>query len=328
MEEARLKTEREAEEARKPNIQEAFDSYVKAVRSDRKTNTLVGVNSTIKRAVKFFGNKKMELITDYDCQDYIDYPIDESGLATSTIRKHYSTLAAFLKWCFEEKLIPEYPMKKIKKPADNSSNKKIEVFTVDELKKIIECAPNEDLMWMTLIFCFIDTGARRGEIVALRWTDIDLLSGRVEIFNNAQYAEGIGVYETTTKSGKSRVIYLNEQTIAALKKWKKLQKEVITGQNKSTPEYVFTHIDGKRISPQAPTAHLRRFGERYEIKGCHPHKFRHSMATYMIRNGVDIKTISEKLGHSSIEITLKLYVHSDEETQKAANKKYSDILWN
>ena len=48
----------------------------------------------------------------------------------------------------------------------------------------------------------------------------------------------------------------------------------------------------------------------------------------MIRNGVDIKTVSEKLGHSSIEITLKLYVHSDEETQKAANKKYSDILCN
>jgi integrase len=258
----------------------------------------------------------------------MDYLIDESGLAVSTIRKHYSTLAAFLRWCFEKRLIDEYPMKEIKKPADNSGNKKIEVFTVDELKKIIECVRNEDPMWQALTFCFIDTGARRGEVVAWRWSDLDLLSGRVEIFNNAQYVEGIGVYDTTPKSGKPRVIYLNEQTIAALKKWKKLQKEVVTGQNKPTPEHVFTHIDGRRISPQAPTAYFKRFGDRYEIKNCHPHKFRHSMATYMIRNGVDIKTVSEKLGHSSIEITLKLYVHSDEETQKAANKKYSDILWN
>lgn len=65
----------------------------------------------------------------------------------------------------------------------------------------------------------------------------------------------------------------------------------------------------------------------YGIEDCHPHKFRHSMATHMIRNGADIKTVSEKLGHSTIAITLELYVHSDEETQKAANKKYSDILW-
>ena len=183
-------------------------------------------------------------------------------------------------------------------------------------------------MWRALISCFIDTGARRGEIVALRWADVDLFSGRVEIFNNAQYVEGIGIYDTTPKSGKPRVIYLNEQTITALKEWKKFQKEVIVGQNKPEPTYIFTHIDGRRISPQAPTAYFRRFSELYGVENCHPHKFRHSMATYMIRSGVDVKTVSEKLGHSSIEITLKLYVHSDEETPKAANKKYSDILWN
>ena len=170
-------------------------------------------------------------------------------------------------------------------------------------------------------------GTRRGETVGLKWSDIDLISGRVEISNNAQYTEGVGTYDTSTKSKKSRVIYINEQTIAALKEWKEFQKEVVSGQNKPIPTDVFTHIDGKRISPQAPTVHLRRFGEIYGIEDCHPHKFRHSMATHMIRNGADIKTVSEKLGHSTIAITLELYVHSDEETQKAANKKYSDILW-
>ena len=52
------------------------------------------------------------------------------------------------------------------------------------------------------------------------------------------------------------------------------------------------------------------------------------MATFMIRNGVDVKTVSEKLGHSSIEITLKLYVHSDEDVQKAANEKFASLVWN
>ena len=52
------------------------------------------------------------------------------------------------------------------------------------------------------------------------------------------------------------------------------------------------------------------------------------MASFMIRNGVDGKTVSEKLGHSSVEITLKLYVHSDEDTQKAANEKFASLVWN
>ncbi len=64
------------------------------------------------------------------------------------------------------------------------------------------------------------------------------------------------------------------------------------------------------------------------IEDCRPHKFRHTMATLMIRNGVDVKTVSEKLGHSSVEITLKLYVHSDEDTQKAANEKFASLVWN
>lgn len=81
------------------------------------------------------------------------------------------------------------------------------------------------------------------------------------------------------------------------------------------------------MNPQAPTAYLRRFGEKYGIPDCHPHKFRHTMATHMIRNGVDVKTVSEILGHSSIEITLKLYVHSDKNTQQKANEKYCSLLW-
>ena len=51
------------------------------------------------------------------------------------------------------------------------------------------------------------------------------------------------------------------------------------------------------------------------------------MATLMIQNGADIKTVSEKLGHSNIEITLKLYVHKNEEAQKASNNKFADLIW-
>ena len=74
--------------------------------------------------------------------------------------------------------------------------------------------------------------------------------------------------------------------------------------------------------------YLRKFGEKYGIPDCHPHKFRHTMATIMIQNGSDIKTVSTKLGHRSIEITLSLYCHSNKDAQQAANEKFASLVWN
>lgn len=317
------------EDMKKMSFAAAFDLYIHETKGIKKINTLTGINTTMKRALKMFGKRKVEDINENDCRAYLD-SLYEEDLETSTVRKHYETLHAFLTWCLDEKnIISSHPMKKIKKPIIKKGSETVAVYSLEELKRIIECSKNEPLMWQVMTLLLADSGMRRGEACALRWSDIDLSTGRVHIVNNAQYTEGDGTYDTTTKSGKDRVIYLNDQVIKILSEWKSLQKEVIEGLGKKTPTHVFTHIDsGNRINPQAPTAYFRKFGEKYGIEDCHPHKFRHTMATFMIRNGVDVKTVSEKLGHSSIEITLKLYVHSDEDTQKAANEKFASLVWN
>jgi integrase len=275
-----------------------------------------------------FGNKKLEDINEDNCQAYIDFLSYDCDLRISTVRKHYATLSAFLTWCVKQNLIASNPMKNIEKPVDNEGEEKVETFSVEELKKILLCSEKEPLMWQAMIYLLADTGMRRGEACGLRWADIDFASGRIHIVNNAQYTEGKGVYDTNTKSKKERDVYANPQVIEILKKWKTLQKEVVEGQNLPTPKHIFTHLDGKRINPQAPTAYLRKFGEKYGIDDCHPHKFRHTMATIMIQNGSDIKTVSTKLGHRSIEITLSLYCHSNKDAQQAANEKFASLVWN
>ncbi len=321
-----LKAEQEAEEAKKMTFVDAFDLYISST-SKKKINTITGIKSTMKRALNLFEKEKLENISVKDCQDYINFLLYDTDLKISTVIKHYATLSAFLKWCVKQGLITSNPMNKVEKPVDNEAEEKVEIFSVDELRKILACCEKEPLMWQAMIFLLADTGMRRGEACGLRWADIDFTSGRIHIVNNAQYTEGKGVYDTKTKNKKKRDVFANTQVIEILAKWKELQKEVVEGQNLPAPKHVFTHLDGKRINPQAPTAYLRRFGEKYGIEDCHPHKFRHTMATLMIRNGADVKTVSEKLGHESIEITLKLYVHSNEDTQKAANKKFASLVW-
>ncbi len=328
LEKARLLAEKNAENAKKIIFSDGFEFYINKTKSKKKVNTIIGIRTTMNRALTVFGKKKLEDISEKDCQAYIDSLSYDCNLKISTVRKHYATLSAFLTWCVKQNLIVSNPMKNIEKPVDNEGEEKVETFTVEELKNILVCSEKEPLMWQTMIYLLSDTGMRRGEACGLRWADIDFTSGRIHIVNNAQYTEGKGVYDTKTKNKKKRVVFANPQVMEILAKWKELQKEVIEGQNLSTPKHIFTHLDGKRINPQAPTAYLRKFGEKYGIEDCHPHKFRHTMATLMIQKGADIKTVSEKLGHRSIEITLKLYVHSNEDAQKAANEKFASLVWN
>ena len=314
------------EDLKKMSFADAFDLYIHETKGDKKINTITGINTTMKRALKVFGKRKVEDISESDCREYLNI-LKEDDLKISTVRKHYETLHAFLNWCLKKKIISYHPMDDVNKPVIQKGSETVAVFSLEELKRIIECSKNEPLMWQVMTHILLDSGMRRGEACALRWSDIELSTGRVHIVNNAQYTEGEGVYDTTTKSGKDRVIYLNDQVIKILSEWKELQKEVIEGLGKKTPTHVFTHLDsGNRINPQAPTAYFRKFGEKYGIEDPYPHKFRHTMATICIQNGIDVKTVSEKLGHSSVEITLQLYVHSTEDTQNAANEKFASLV--
>lgn len=328
LEKARLQAEKEAENAKKMLFADGFEFYMSKTKSKKKINTITGIRTTVKRALIMFESKKLEDISEEDCKIYIDFLLYDCNLRISTVRKRYATLSAFLRWCMNQGLILSNPMKKVEKPVDNEGEEKVETFSVEEVRKILLCSEKEPLMWRAMTYLLADTGMRRGEACGLRWADIDFASGRIHIVNNAQYTEGKGVYDTKTKNKKNRDVFANPQVIEILAKWKELQKEVVEGQNLPTPKYVFTHLNGKRINPQAPTAYFREFGKKYGIEDCHPHKFRHTMATLMIQNGADIKTVSEKLGHRSIEITLKLYVHTNKDAQIAANEKFALLVWN
>ena len=182
-------------------------------------------------------------------------------------------------------------------------------------------------MWRAWIVLALDSGCRRGEIVGLKWDDIDFKTGQLTISRNAQYTAGRGTYLTTPKNRQSRAFPLNDQALAVLKKWRKEQSLYLMAQGLPRTGFIFTDEHGNMINPQAPTSYLRRFGEKYGIEDIHPHKLRHTMATLSIANGADIKSISDKLGHSTVAITLAVYTHANEEAQRKANKALADAIY-
>lgn len=326
----------QAEQERKPTFTRYIEMYLKE-KAEFAPGTLENYRTALQRAAAVFGDMKMADITNLTVKQYIN-DLQANGknqfngkpLAHKTILKHYIVLHALFANAVENEVIEVSPMQKMKrpKPRKDETPKKAIAYSESEIAYIIECLNNEPLKWRTLIMFAIDSGCRRGEIVGLRWEEIDFQTGKVNICRNAQYTAGKGTYISTTKNRKNRVIYLNRPVLTVLAEWKRQQALLHFGQGIPLNGFCFTQDNGKMMNPQAPTSYLTRFGKKYNLPGIHPHALRHTMATLSIANGADIVSISEKLGHSEPSITLNVYSHANEEAQRRANEVLAEAIYN
>ena len=151
--------------------------------------------------------------------------------------------------------------------------------------------------------------------------------GYTEVKGNAQYTVEKGKYITTPKSGKGRLVILNQPVVNLLKEWKREQTKWLLSMGLPHTGFIFTQDDGEMLNPNAPTKYLSKFGKRYNFPGLHPHTLRHTMATVSIANGADVVSVSKKLGHAAPSITLNIYSHANQEAQLRANKTLEMALY-
>ena len=167
----------------------------------------------------------------------------------------------------------------------------------------------------------VDTGARRGEICGLRWSDIDFRTGILEISGSLNYSPDRGVYRSSTKNGRSRTMRVSDGVLDLLKQLRKEQSKHAISQ------YVFTQADSPEpMHPQSPTRFMQKFGQRYGIENLHPHKLRHSFASLAITNGADIASVAAKLGHSDPSILLRVYTHASQESVDHVSNIFRGVL--
>lgn len=327
----------QAEQERKPTFNAYASQFIKEKSTVYAPGTLENYRIVLRKAAVVFGDMKLEDIDFLSVKKYItdlqtNGTNDFNGkpLAHKTILKHYIVLHALFANAVENEVIEVSPMQKMKrpKPRKDETPKEAIAYSESEIAYIMDCLNNEPLKWKALIMFAIDSGCRRGEIVGLRWEEIDFKTGKVNICRNAQYTAGKGTYISTTKNRKNRVIYLNRPVLTVLAEWKRQQALLHFGQGIPLNGFCFTQDNGKMMNPQAPTSYLTRFGKKYNLPGIHPHALRHTMATLSIANGADIVSISEKLGHSEPSITLNVYSHANEEAQRRANEVLAEVIYN
>lgn len=160
------------------------------------------------------------------------------------------------------------------------------------------------------------TGLRRGELLGLKWEDIDLAAGIIRVHRQIARINGEIVEAPLKTKNSYRVVSISPQAIEVLQEQKRKTKE----------EYVFPSPNGGPISPDSVNNMLKRVLERAGIPKVRFHDLRHTFATLALQNGVDIKTVSGMLGHFSAGFTLDTYAHVTTAAQKEAAEIMGNVL--
>jgi integrase len=199
---------------------------------------------------------------------------------------------------------------------------------IEAFARIVVAAERHDPDFATLVRLAAVTGARRGELCGLRWSDFDAVAGTLSISRQVVINGGLPTV-TRTKTKSARVLPLDKRTIAMLLAHR--ERSAISGDeigiDLTGDRYLFSLAPGCEVPlrPDGVTARFRKVTRRARV-ACRFHDLRHLCGSQMIAAGVDAKTVADRLGHSTPVVTLAFYTHSVSETQRQAADTIGSVI--
>lgn len=254
------------------------------------------------------------------------------GLSSSTISYHYRILKSIFRFAVKRGVLKDDPMELVDKPR--AISKKIEVYTLDEARKLLECLDQELLHWQIIVKLAITTGMRRSELFGLEFKHFDYDKKIVHVEQALTYTKegGYQVHEIKKGNGlaNQRDIVISESLIPSIKKLELQRKK----ERLASPalwrdgehNFLLADENGKPYNPSSMKNWWKRFVERYNLKYINIHALRHTSATLLINQGVHAKIISERLGHSDIKTTMNVYGHALRQADALATEKLDAAL--
>lgn len=253
---------------------------------------------------------------------------NNNRLSANTVKHYHRFIHAILNLALHEGLITRNVSVSARLPKE--PKKEPDFFEIEDIIKIREALEDEPIKYRIMIYLLCDTGIRRGELFGIRWKYIDFKNNTILIKENIQSVAG-ELYSDTTKAGDKRTITVSSEIINELRKYKKEQNILrkTFGDSAFNKEgYLFIQEDtGKVMHPSSLNIWLRRFEKRHNLPHIHPHKFRHSQASILYAAGIDIVTISNRLGHKQVSTTQNIYAHMMKESDRKASDAIANALY-
>lgn len=234
-------------------------------------------------------------------------------LNPKTVQQYHRFLSSVLNTAVEWQFISCNPCKKVKPPR--AERREAKYLDDVQIFHLINALKKEPLKYKAMIMLFLCSGMRRGELCGLEWRDIDFKNNSVSISKSGLYLPTKGIYNDSLKNKYSeRVIYLPSFMI-------KLLDEYYRQTNSVGTDKIFKGVNGLAIHPDSVTGWFGKFIKRNRLPKISIHSLRHTNASLLIASGADIKTVANRLGHSSATTTGNIYAHAIKSADLHISKK-------
>ena len=255
--------------------------------------------------------------------DFLFAACGKKTLSDKTILEYHRLLNSLFERARKWQILFDNPCRHLEPPKA----KKSEARYLDEKETLmlLKFLDSEPLKYRAMINILLYSGMRRGELCGLKWADIDFKNNVIDINKSNLYLPDRGIFEDTTKTESSkRIIKLPKFIFDMLKDLKKEQtsERLKFGSKWTDTDFVFIAKAGKPIHPDTVSGWFRNFVEKNNLPKVTIHSLRHTSATLLIMQGVNVKTVSSRLGHSNLSTTQNIYSHAI----KTADEIASDTL--
>ncbi|EOO24845.1 DNA integration/recombination/inversion protein [Bacillus cereus BAG1X2-3] len=274
------------------------------------------------RIIPSLGNIKLDKLTSLHMQNYVNSLRDE-GLKRGTIEKIIKIIRNSLEHAIDMELITKNVAAKTKLPK--SDKEELTIWNEQEVQLFLKAT--QDSRYSIVFHMALVTGMRQGELLGLRWKDVDLEKGHLTISQTLSHDGKMFLLGGKTKSSLRKIL-LPASTVAKLKKHRAvvLKEKLGQGEEYHDNDLVMCTPSGTPITPANVRRSLNALIKKAAVPKIRFHDLRHTHATLLLAKGVNVKVISERLGHSNIKITLDTYSHVLPTMQEDAVNKIEEIL--
>jgi integrase len=277
------------------------------------------------------GGIRLTELRPHHIQDYIAQTLSggsrrqAGGLSHRTVQYHYRILSKALDDAIKMGLLVVNPCKGVSPPRPARYD--IPTIGQDELKQLIGALQKSS--YYVYYYTLLLTGLRRGELLALRWKDIDLELASIYVSHSLHRLNSGTIIIKEPKTARSRrPIDLPLSLVTLLRQHREEQevKRLIMGKILTDDDFVFSNTDGTPLYPNTVTHTFAKVAARAGMPHLRLHDLRHIHATMLLKAGVHPRIVQERLGHSSIATTLDIYSHTVPGLQKAAAERLDTLL--
>lgn len=302
-----------------------FDYWISIKKKTVRPNTVRNYTERYERNIKgVIGKKLLTEVKPIHCQKIFS-DMAEEGYKTTTIYQTRIALFNMMEFAKENDVIINNPCKKSVKSDMGKTSDKKEALTIDVQKKFLEGAKGQS--YENQFRFILQTGLRSGELVGLKWDDIDFENRTLTISRTMEFRYKVGEWRVGPPKSKSgyRTIPLTDEAIRILKAQKEKNSKIKVI-NLEWADQVFLCRKGEPVKNSTYDTALFKICDKVGIKRFSMHVLRHTFATRCIEAGMMPKTLQKILGHSNIGITMNLYVHITEDEKHKEIDLVADAL--